>query len=94
MEENRNRHPLGIWQIESSTGPSEAPPPLISKKWLAIRFGLMQRSGYIYYKGLYTKVLTPEVIAAMNCTTEEIKDSRLRVFTRQQTLQLIEILGL
>lgn len=86
---------LGIFRTESSHNTyHEQVPPLISKKWLCIRFGLMCPSGAIYYRGLYEKVLTASVIAGMNCTEQEIRNARLRVFDREQTLKLIELLGL
>lgn len=88
-------HPLGIFRTETTTTTyQEHIPPLISKKWLCIRFGLMLPGGTINYRGLYKKVLTASVIAGMNSTQEEIRNAKLRVFDREQTLKLIEILGL
>lgn len=80
--------------VISTTTTTEAPPGLITKKWLCARFGLIRQDGSVYYHGLYSKVLTPEVIEQMGCTIEQIRDTRLRTFNRVQTLKLIEILGL
>lgn len=86
---------LAFFRHETTTATyQEDIPPLITKKWLCIRFGLMRPGGTIYYRGLYEKVLTASVIAAMNSTEDEIRSARLRVFNREQTLKLIEILGL
>ncbi len=99
-DNNRNQpvtSPLGYWRQETTphTDPAyEAPPPLITKKWLACRFNLMHDSGNIDYKKMYRKVLTPEVIQAMGSTVAEIRSNRLRTFTRQQTNILIKLLEL
>ena len=101
MEESKQNqainHQLAIWRHEVTTPAdrgAEPPPPLITKKWLACRFDLMQESGHIDYKQLYTKVLTPEVIREMGSTVEEIRCKNLRKFTRQQTITLIRVLEL
>lgn len=73
--------------------PADA-PPLISKKWLACRFNLMSPAGSVDYKGLYRKVLTPDVIQEMGLTIEQVRRSDVRTFDRQQTIKLIEILSL
>lgn len=99
-ESNRNQalnNPHAIWHIETAapTIPAHSDvPELITKKYLAARFGLIHPSGSIAYKRLYDKVLTPAVIAALNCTEQEIRNCRVKTFTRQQTLVLIQILGL
>lgn len=98
-ESNQNQQITGypsIFRMETTetTYRAEEVPMLISKKWLCIRFGLMRPDGTIYYRGLYEKVLTASVIAGMNCTEQEIRNARIRVFDRQQTLRLIELLGL
>lgn len=99
-ESNRNQgfsNPPSLFHIETTvpTNPAQsAVPELITKKYLAARFGLIHPSGRITYKRLYEKVLTPSVIAALNCTEQEIRNCRVKTFTRQQTLVLIQILGL
>ncbi len=101
MEESKHNqainHQLAIWRHEVTTPAdrgADPPPPLITKKWLACRFGLMHESGNIDYKKMYRKVLTPEVIRELGSTVEEIRCKNLRTFTRQQTNILIRILEL
>lgn len=100
MGESKQNQEVNGWpamfrqETTATTYHTEEVPMLISKKWLCIRFGLMRPGGTIYYRGLYEKVLTASVIAGMNCTEQEIRNARLRVFDREQTLKLIELLGL
>lgn len=86
-----------MWHVETTTPTNPATfdvPQLITKKYLCIRFGLMQPSGSISYKRLYDKVLTASVIAGLNCTEQEIRNCRVKTFTREQSMKLIELLGL
>lgn len=54
----------------------------------------MTPTGRINYAGLYQRVLTPEVIQKMGETPASIRRQSLRVFSREQTVRIIEILGL
>lgn len=89
--------PVEVAQMVSSQNnqnSTDQPPPLIDKKWLCKRFNLILPSGYINYKRLYDMVLTAEVIAALGATTDEIRNISFKTFNRQQTLILIDVLGL
>lgn len=88
-----------IWRMEqpadtNRTPSDDPPPPLICKKWLCHRFGLINARGLPVYKRLYTQVLTLEVIQAIGSTPEEIRLPGMKTFTRVQTVALIKILGL
>lgn len=83
-----------IWRQETQDNTFKTPPPLITKKWLCYRFDLVSGRDRLNYDGLYRKVLTPEVIEAMGATVAEIRSRRLKTFSRQQTMMLINLLGL
>lgn len=72
----------------------DEPPPLICKKWLCHRFGLINARGLPVYKRLYTQVLTLDVIQAIGSTPEAIRLPGMKTFNRVQTVALIKILGL
>ena len=91
----RDLNQMGAFQTTIQTGSEhDPPPPLISKKWLCYRFGLVQPCGRPIYPALYTKVLTPAVIEAMGATVEQVRNRDVKTFTRQQTMVLINVLGL
>jgi hypothetical protein len=100
MAESIDRQPFNtapsLWHVETrlDTDQAPAPPPLITKKWLCVRFDLVQPSGRIYYERLYDYILTPEIIDCLGCTIDEIRNKSMKTFTRAQTLVLIDKLGL
>lgn len=85
-----------LWTSETqhSTVQEQAPPPLISKKWLCHRLKIIFPSGSPNYVQLYTKVLTPDVLERLGCSIEEIRRRDFKTFNRVQTCALIRILEL
>ena len=69
-------------------------PPLISKKWLCVHFGLTCPGGKPNTSGLYSKVLTADVLAAVGLTEDEVRRRDVRTFDRTTSRRLIDALGL
>ena len=56
--------------------------------------GLTLGNGMPNYKRLYTAVLTPDVLQALDIRPDEIHRRDFKTFNRVQTCALIRILGL
>jgi len=69
-------------------------PPLISKKWLCVHFGLTCPGGKPNTTSLYSKVLTPDVLEAVGLTETQVRCRQVRTFDRTTSRRLIEALGL
>ena len=69
-------------------------PPLLSKKWLCIHFGLTCPGGKPNTIGLYSKVLTPDVLQLAGLTQQEVRRREVRTFDRTTSRLLIQALGL
>ena len=69
-------------------------PPLISKKWLCVHFGLTCPGGKANTSGLYSKVLTPDVLESIGLTEKEVRRQEVRTFDRTTSRLLIQALGL
>jgi len=73
----------------------EETPLLLTKKWLAVRFGFYaSASGRVNYPALYRKVLTPEVLAGAGLSTDDVHRMNRATFNREQSARLIQILQL
>ena len=72
----------------------DAPPPILTKKWLAFRFGCQYPAGNFNYKRLYRLVLTVEVLAEIGYTPESVKGPRVVEFDAVASRKLIKILDL
>lgn len=91
-----NQQPGSSSNIRTSKAPpaTDHVPPLIDKKWLCHRFGLVLGSGLPNYPRLYTSVLTPDVLEALDIKPAEIHCRQFKTFNRVQTCALIRILEL
>lgn len=101
MEESKQNqavnNPFAIWRHEMPilTNQADDPAPaLIDKKWLCHRLDLVHPSGRPKYLALYRYVLTPHVLQMLGLTEKEVRQRGFRIFSREQTVELVKILGL
>lgn len=71
-----------------------APPPIITKKWLAWRFGCVHPCRKFNYSRLYRLVLTPDVLLEIGYTPETVKGPGVQEFDAVASAKLIKILSL
>lgn len=74
--------------------PTDQVPPLLTKKWLCIHFGLTSQAGKPNTHGLYSKVLTADVLHAAGLTERDVRRRDVRTFDRTTSRRLVEALGL
>ena len=69
-------------------------PPIISKKWLLVRYGYQQPSGRMNYRVLYSRILTARVLAALDLTEQEVRCRGFKDFDAERSALLKNILQL
>lgn len=84
----------GVGAKHTNQAPDFDAPLLISKKWLCWHFRLVHPGGKCNYPALYQWILTPDVLAAMGLSTDQVRRPEFKTFNRVQTVRLIELLAL
>lgn len=69
-------------------------PLLLTKKDLAAKFGLIRPCGQYSTKMLYSKILTPDVLATAGLTEADCRKGSFRTFTATQSLLIRSALGI
>ncbi len=80
--------------VQKSTIYAPEVPPIISKKWLLVRYGYQQPSGRMNYKVLYSRILTSRVLDALGLTEEEVRCRGFKDFDAERSALLKNILQL
>lgn len=73
---------------------TEGCPPVLTKKDICVRLGLLCPSMRPNYERLYRAALTDKVLEKCGLTAAEVRVRSFRSFTRQQSIILIEELAL
>lgn len=85
----------GNWLLDNRPRNDTNPvPELISKKWLANRMGCMMPCGKLNRRRFYDYVLTKEICEVIGMTQKEVRGSKFRTFTREQSVLLTQKLFL
>jgi hypothetical protein len=69
-------------------------PAIITKKWLADRMKCTTPSGEVNINRLYNYVLTPDVLAHLGLTVQQVRCKGFKCFDRVQSVRLVQILHL
>jgi len=72
----------------------QAPPRIISKKWLCATFGCQFPGGRFNYRRLYRVVLTEPVLVAAGLDPQQVRCTTFREFDAVASAKLREILSI
>lgn len=67
-------------------------PALITKKALCVHYGLVSARGRVNYRRLYLRVLTPEVLQALDMKPETVRNPGMKEFDAVRSARLRQIL--
>lgn len=86
-------NPLGYW-IHTNPAPvsHSVLPALITKKALCVHYGLVSARGRVNYRRLYLRVLTPEVLQALDMKPETVRNPGMKEFDAVRSARLRQIL--
>lgn len=92
LQHKNEMNPDRVGEVPSST--RHTPPPIITKKWLAWRYGCIHPCGKFNYARLYRLVLKEEVLIQIGYTPETVKGPGVQEFDAVASAKLIKILSL
>lgn len=93
LTEYLKANPVG-WGTKTTIQAPDPPPPIITKKWLCVRFQCQYPGGNFNYTRLYRLVLTPDVIRQIGMTPETIRGRTVREFDAVTSRKLKQVLDL
>ncbi len=73
---------------------AQAPPRIISKKWLCATFDCQFPGGRFNYRRLYRVVLTSQVLTAAGLDPQQVRRTTFREFDAVASAKLREILSI